>query len=95
MLRGVEQEVVDVDNDVEEAGDDGLHEALERCRTFQKSHRRRGQLKLSQAGNGESCVMPGFRLEEHLPESGSQIDGEENCTSRPANFANTLTHILH
>ncbi len=29
MLRGVEQEIIDVDDDVGNAGDDGLHEALE------------------------------------------------------------------
>ncbi len=70
MLRGVEQEVVNVDNDVGEAGNNGLHEALERCRTSQKSHRCRSLLELSQAGNSESFVRPGFGLKEHLPESG-------------------------
>ena len=53
----MEQQVVDVDDDVGEAGDDGLHEPLKTCRGTKKSHWGCNPLKLSQAGNGEGRVQ--------------------------------------
>ncbi len=58
----MEEEVVDVDDDVGEAGDGCLHETLETGRRPKKSHWSGDPLKLSEAGNGEGNVGPGFGL---------------------------------
>ncbi len=62
MSAGVQQEVVDVDDDVGQPGDDGLHEALETCRGTKKSHWRCDPLELAHAGDREGRVVSAFGL---------------------------------
>ena len=71
----MEEQIVDVDDDVGEAGDDGLHESLETGRRPKKSHWSGDPLKLPEAGNGEGSVGPGLGLQQHLPEAGGEVDG--------------------
>ncbi len=60
-----------------------------------KAHGAGYPLKLAQARECEGCVGPGPRVQNHLPESSSEVNGTEDCTSRPANFAFALTHVFH
>ena len=69
MSAGVQQEVVDVDNDVGQPGDDGLHEALETCRGTKKAHWGCNLLELAHARDREGRVLPAVGLEQHLPKS--------------------------
>ena len=81
VVGGVEQQIVDVDDDVVEASDHGLHEALKRGRRAQETHRGGDPFELSLARHREGGVRPGLGLEKKLPEASGEIDG---CEDRAA-----------
>ena len=62
MCAGVEQQIVDVDDDVGQPGDDGLHEALETGGGTKKPHWGCDPLELAHAGDREGRVVPAFGL---------------------------------
>ena len=65
----VDDEVIDVDNDVIDAVDDGLHQALKACWTSEETHGGGDPFELSHARQGEGGVLSGFGVQQHLPES--------------------------
>ena len=95
MVGGVEQQVVDVDDDVLEAADDGLHQPLEAGRRTEEPHGGRDPLELAHAGHGEGRVRPRPGLQQKLPEASCQVDGREDRASGPSDFPNALADILH
>ena len=95
MSAGVEQEIVDVHDDVGKAGNDCLHKALKTSRMSQQPHRHCDPLELAHAGNSESYILVTFGRQQHLPESGGEVDCRKHSTAGSVNFANTFTNILH
>jgi hypothetical protein len=47
-------------------------------------------LEWAHAGNGEGYILVAFGLEQHLPESGGQVDCRKDSTAGSVNFANTF-----
>ena len=90
MSAGVEQEIVNVHDDVGKAGNNCLHQALKIFRASQQPYQHCDLLEWAHAGNGEGYILVAFGLEQHLPESGGQVDCRKDSTAGSVNFANTF-----
>ena len=76
---GVNDEVVDVDDDIVDAVDHGLDQSLKTGRTSEQTHRRGDPFKLAHARQCEGCVLAGLGVQQHLPEPGREVESGENC----------------
>ncbi len=46
-------------------------------------------------GTVTAVYRGGLGMQNHLPETSSEVDGTKNSTARLANFTNALTHVFH
>ncbi len=89
---GVDQQVVDVDDHILEVPEYTLHESLKRGWATQQSHRRGDPVELSFPCDSESSQWLGFFVQLHLPESGSEVQRQENAG---VCFADVTGDLLH
>jgi hypothetical protein len=78
----VYQEVVDVHNYIGESVDDSFYQALKTGWASQQAHWTGDPLKLAHSRHSEGCVWAGPGMQNHLPETGSEVDGTEDSTAR-------------
>jgi hypothetical protein len=89
------QQVINVHDYIGESVDHSFHQALKTGWTSQQAHGTGDPLKLAHTRDSEGCVWAGPGMQNHLPETGSEVSGTKNSTARLANFANSLTYVFH
>jgi hypothetical protein len=89
------QQIVNVHNYIGEAIDDSFHESLEAGGTPQQAHGAGDQLELSHAWYCEGGVWTCPGVQNHLPESGREVNGTKNGAALSTDFANALADVLH
>ena len=89
------QQVINVHNYIGEAVDDSFHESLEAGGAPQQTHGAGDPLELPHAWNGEGSVGACPGVQNHLPESGREVDGTKNSTARSTDFPDAFADVLH
>ena len=92
---GMDDDIINVDDDVVDSLEDFLHESFERRRTTQKSHWGGYLFELALSLDGEGCEVAVFLVDGHLPESGSEVDGGEDGRVGSADVGDALINLFY
>jgi hypothetical protein len=91
----MDEKVINEHNYIGEPVDDSFHQALEAGGAAQQAHGTGDPLELAHARHSEGCLRACPGVQNHLPETSSEVNCTEDGTARATDFANALTDVLH